>query len=64
MKFPFDINIEAKNQDEANNLMQAMVDLKTAALKKMTTNDFIEFAEKVKLKPTLIVAAKFVVLKR
>jgi len=64
MKFPFDINIEAKNQDEANNLMQAMVDLKTAALKKMTTNDFIEFAEKVKLKPTLIVAAKYVVLKR
>jgi len=30
----------------------------------MTTNDFIEFAEKVKLKPTLIVAAKYVVLKR
>ena len=64
MKFPFDINIEAKNQAEANQLIQAMVDLQTAALKKMTTTDFIEFAEKVKNKPTLIVGARLMVLKK
>lgn len=64
MKFPYDINIEAKDITEANQLLQAMVDLQKAALKKMSTKEFIQFAERVKEKPLLIATAKMIVLRK
>jgi len=57
----FDVTIEAKNAAEASKVFKAMVDLQTTARKEMTTTEFIDFAAKVKAKPSQIkVAIMFV----
>jgi hypothetical protein len=61
MTFEFDVEIEAKNATEASKVYKAMVDLQTTARKEMTTTEFIEFAAKVKAKPSQIKVAKMFV---
>lgn len=57
--FEFKIKIEANNNDEAKEILQAMFDLMKTTRQELSTNDFIDFAKKIKNKPSLVRKAKF-----
>jgi hypothetical protein len=54
MLFEYKIKIEAKNKEEAEKALQAMIDLK----KTLSYEDLILFARKVRENPSLIQSAK------
>jgi hypothetical protein len=56
--FEFKVKIEAENNDEARALLQAMFDLMKTTRSELSTADFIDFAKKIKSKPSLVRKAK------
>jgi len=56
--FEFKVKIEAENNDEARALLQAMFDLMKTTRSELSTNEFIDFAKKIKAKPSLVRKAK------
>ena len=59
--FEYKVKIEANSDSEAKLVLTAMFDLMKSARKEMTTTEFIEFAAKVKAKPSQIKVAKMFV---
>jgi hypothetical protein len=57
-KFDFTVMIEAENREEARLVLLSMFDIMKTIRKETTTKDFIEFAEKLKTKPSLVKKAK------
>jgi hypothetical protein len=57
-KFDFTVMIEAENREEARLVLLSMFDIMKTIRKETTTKDFIEFAEKLKAKPSLVKKAK------
>jgi len=56
--FEFKVKIEAENNDEARALLQAMFDLMKTTRSELSTAEFIDFAKKIKAKPSLVRKAK------
>jgi hypothetical protein len=56
--FEFKVKIEAENNDEARALLQAMFDLMKTTRSELSTAEFIDFAKKIKSKPSLVRKAK------
>ena len=56
--FDFKVKIEAQDQDEARKILQAMFDLMKTTRSELSTQDFIDFAKKIKEKPALVKKAK------
>lgn len=56
--FEFKVKIEANSQDEAREILQAMFDLMKTTRQELSTRDFIDFAKKIKAKPSLVNKAK------
>jgi hypothetical protein len=57
-KFDFSVLIEAENKEEARDVLQGMFDLMKTVRKETSTRDFIDFAQKIKEKPSLVKKAK------
>ena len=58
-KFDFTVIIEAENRDEARQVLLSMFDIMKTVRQETGTKDFIEFAGKLKAKPSLVKKAKF-----
>ena len=56
--FEYKVKIEANTQDEAKEILQAMFDLMKTTRSELSTRDFIDFAKKIKAKPSLVKKAK------
>jgi hypothetical protein len=56
--FEFKVKIDAQNQNEAREVLQAMFDLMKTTRNELSTKDFIDFAKKIKEKPGLVRKAK------
>lgn len=56
--FEFKVKIEANSNEEAKEILQAMFDLMKTTRQELTTLDFIDFAKKIKNKPSLVRKAK------
>ena len=56
--FEFKVKIEAESNDEARAILQAMFDLMKTTRSELSTADFIDFAKKIKAKPSLVRKAK------
>lgn len=58
-KFDFTVIIEAENRDEARQVLLSMFDIMKTIRQETGTKDFIDFAAKLKAKPSLVKKAKF-----
>ena len=58
-KFDFTVMIEAENREEARMVLLSMFDIMKTIRKETGTRDFIDFAGKLKAKPSLVKKAKF-----
>lgn len=58
-KFDFTVMIEAENREEARMVLLSMFDIMKTVRQETGTKDFIEFAGKLKAKPSLVKKAKF-----
>ena len=56
--YEFKVKIEAQNPEEAKEVLQAMFDLMKTTRQELSTKDFIDFAKKIKTKPSLVKKAK------
>ncbi|MBI4946373.1 MAG: hypothetical protein HY840_08230 [Bacteroidetes bacterium] len=56
--FEFKVKIEANSNEEAKEVLQAMFDLMKTTRQELSTKDFIDFAKKIKNKPSLVRKAK------
>jgi hypothetical protein len=56
--FEYKVKIEAQSPEEAKEILQAMFDLMKTTRQELSTRDFIEFASKIKKKPSLVKKAK------
>jgi len=56
--FEFKVTIDAVSNAEAKEVLSAMFDLMKVTRKETSTKDFIEFAQKIKARPSQIIAAK------
>jgi hypothetical protein len=56
--FEFKVKIDAESNDEAKAILQAMFDLMKTTRSELSTADFIDFAKKIKAKPSLVRKAK------
>ena len=56
--FEYKVKIEAQSPEEAKEILQAMFDLMKTTRQELSTRDFIEFAGKIKKKPSLVKKAK------
>ncbi len=56
--FEYKVKIEATTDIEAKQVLGAMFDLMKTTRQETSTKEFIEFAEKIKKKPSLIHKAK------
>jgi hypothetical protein len=56
--FEYKVKIEAQSDAEAKQILTAMFDLMKTTRKETSTKDFIEFAQKIKNRPSLISKAK------
>ena len=56
--FEYKVKIEAKSPEEAKEILQAMFDLMKTTRQELSTRDFIDFAKKIKGKPSLVKKAK------
>ena len=56
--FEFKVKIEANSNEEAKAILQAMFDLMKTTRQELSTKDFIDFAGKIKNKPSLVRKAK------
>lgn len=56
--FEYKVKIEAQSPEEAKEILQAMFDLMKTTRQELSTRDFIEFARKIKKKPSLVKKAK------
>jgi hypothetical protein len=57
-KFDFMVLIEAENRDEAREVLLSMFDIMKTIRQETGTKDFIDFAHKLKTKPSLVKKAK------
>lgn len=57
-EYEFKVKIDARDINEAKEILQAMFDLMKATRHELSTKDFVEMAKKVKEKPSLILSAK------
>jgi hypothetical protein len=57
-KFDFTVIIEAENRDEARQVLLSMFDIMKTIRQETGTKDFIEFAGRLKAKPSLVKKAK------
>jgi hypothetical protein len=57
-KFDFTVIIEAENRDEARQVLLSMFDIMKTIRQETGTKDFIDFAGKLKAKPSLVKKAK------
>jgi hypothetical protein len=58
-KFDFTVIIEGENRDEARQVLLSMFDIMKTIRQETGTRDFIDFASKLKAKPSLVKKAKF-----
>jgi hypothetical protein len=58
-KFDFTVMIEAENREEARQVLLSMFDIMKTIRQETGTKDFIDFAGKLKAKPSLVKKAKF-----
>ncbi len=58
-KFDFTVMIEAENKEEARQVLLSMFDIMKTIRQESGTKDFIDFAGKLKAKPSLVKKAKF-----
>ena len=58
-KFDFTVMIEAENREEARQVLLSMFDIMKTIRQETGTRDFIDFAGKLKAKPSLVKKAKF-----
>jgi hypothetical protein len=56
--FEFKVKIDADSNEEAKAILQAMFDLMKTTRNELSTEDFIDFAKKIKAKPSLVRKAK------
>lgn len=56
--YEYKVKIEASSPEEAKRILQAMFDLMKTTRKQTSTEEFIEFANKIQAKPSLIKKAK------
>jgi hypothetical protein len=56
--FEFKVKIDADSNEEAKAILQAMFDLMKTTRSELSTADFIDFAKKIKAKPSLVRKAK------
>lgn len=56
--FEFKVKIDAASNEEAKAVLQAMFDLMKTTRSELSTADFIDFAKKIKAKPSLVRKAK------
>jgi len=56
--FDFKVKIDADSNEEAKAILQAMFDLMKTTRSELSTADFIDFAKKIKAKPSLVRKAK------
>lgn len=56
--FEFKVKIDAASNEEARAILQAMFDLMKTVRSELSTDDFIDFARKIKAKPSLVKKAK------
>jgi len=56
--FEFKVKIDADSNEEAKAILQAMFDLMKTTRSELSTEDFIDFAKKIKAKPSLVRKAK------
>lgn len=56
--YEFKVKIEAKDNNQANELLQAMFDLMKTTRQQLSAQDFIDFSKKIKSNPKLINKAK------
>lgn len=57
-KFDFTVMIEAENREEARQVLLSMFDIMKTIRQETGTKDFIDFADKLKAKPSLVKKAK------
>ena len=57
-KFDFTVMIEAENREEARLVLLSMFDIMKTIRQETGTQDFIDFAGKLKAKPSLVKKAK------
>jgi hypothetical protein len=57
-KFDFTVLIEAESKEEARQVLLSMFDIMKTIRQETGTKDFIEFASKLKAKPSLVKKAK------
>jgi hypothetical protein len=57
-KFDFTVMIEAENREEAREVLLSMFDIMKTIRQETGTKDFIDFAGKLKAKPSLVKKAK------
>jgi len=56
--FEFKVKIDADSNEEAKAILQAMFDLMKTTRSELSTADFIDYAKKIKAKPSLVRKAK------
>lgn len=56
--FEFKVNIVAQSPEEAKAVLEAMFDVMKTTRNELSTADFIDFAKKIKAKPSLVRKAK------
>ena len=56
--FDFKVKIEAESIEEARKILASMFDIMKTVRGETSTEDFIDFAEKLKAQPTLVKKAK------
>jgi len=56
--FEFKVKIDADSNEEAKAILQAMFDLMKTTRSELSTAEFIDFAKKIKAKPSLVRKAK------
>jgi hypothetical protein len=56
--FEFKVKIEAESNEEARKVLSAMFDIMKTIRNETSTGEFIEFAGKLKAKPSLVRKAK------
>lgn len=57
--YEYKVKIEADSPEQAKAVLQAMFDLMKTVRGELSTDEFIQFAAKIKNKPSLIHKAKF-----
>ncbi len=57
--FEYKVKIEAESPEQAKEVLQAMFDLMKTVRGELSTPEFIQFAAKIKSKPSLVHKAKF-----